>query len=244
MTGRRATIGIWMVCALAISAFAAQSASAAGTTAVTCVAGGGSNDFSENHCKTAQAGGGFGHVAITEQTSIKLAGGESSLRLAFSGINVEFKSMSLSGTGTLENSLVGGEHVTSGKGVITYEGVTVKAPSGKGCAMAGEQVVTRELAATTAGQGMGLKFTPAEGEMFAEFELVGCGPTEALKGLNGRYIVTGSVIGTPEGATTKFTHAGTTAQATLKLRGQNAGITGALEIEGATGTPIAATTFT
>jgi len=244
MTGQKSILSLCMVCALALSAFAAQGAAAAtSTTAVTCVAGA-SNDFSDNHCKTASAGGGFGHVAITENTNIKGSGGETILRSTQSGINVELKSTSLTGTGTMANSLVGEDHRASGTGVITYEGVTVKAPSGKGCEVAGGKVITNELAATTAGQGMGLKFTPATGETFAEFTIEGCGATEALKALNGVYKTTGSVIGTPEGATTVTTHAGTTAQATLKLRGQNAGIAGALEIEGATGTPIAATTFT
>jgi len=246
MNRRNSILGLCLLCALAVSAFAVPSTSAASsTTAVTCVAGEGTNYFSDSHCKT--GGSGYGHIAITEKTTINIYGGLSVLRSTQSGINVEIESTSLTGEGTMENVLEGGEHIAKGNGVITYHGVSVKAPAGKGCSVAGGQVVTTELSATTAGQGMGLKVTPTAGETFAEFEVTGCAGNEALKALNGTYKVTGSVIGTPEGATTVTTHAGTTAQGTLKTRGQKSGIAGALEIEtteGCVGTPIAATTFT
>ena len=78
MTGRRAVIGLSLLGALLVCAFAAQSASAnvATTskriTAVTCVKGGGLKDFSKTHCDpgdTVEAGKGeFGHVAINGET--------------------------------------------------------------------------------------------------------------------------------------------------------------------------------
>jgi hypothetical protein len=70
MNGRRAVIGLSLLCALLFSAFAAQSASATvGTTAFTCVKGGGSEDFADAHCDEPKAGGGFGHVEIGEATT-------------------------------------------------------------------------------------------------------------------------------------------------------------------------------
>jgi hypothetical protein len=89
---------------------------------------------------------------------------------------------------------------------------------------------------------MGLKFTPIEGTLLATFIIDGCtgaGPSQ----LNKTYNVEGSVIGTPEGATAKFTHAGTTAQGTLVLNGTiTAGINGAVTFKGESGGGLASTT--
>ncbi len=46
--------------------------------------------------------------------------------------------------------------------------------------------------------------------------------------LNGEYVVTGTVKGTPDGALVRLTHAGSTEQGTLLLGGQKAGIEGTL----------------
>ncbi len=69
MIGHRTAIGLSLLGALLICAFAAQSASAAeakNTTAVTCVKGAGNKDFKDAHCdeKVAEGTGEFGHVAI------------------------------------------------------------------------------------------------------------------------------------------------------------------------------------
>jgi hypothetical protein len=215
MTGRRAIVGLCLLCALLVSAFAAQGASAA-TTGTT---------------GTAPAGTGY-------NGNITGSGGETLLHSVISGIEVELKSTELAGSGTMESMLAGtGEHTSNGTGTIEYKGVTVVKPAGKGCAVKTGQVTTEKLKATTAGQGMGLKFEPNGATPFAKFEVEGCGPTEALKALNGVYEVTGSVIGEPTEGTneTVFTRLGTTNQGTLKLRGQKAGINGVLSLKTAGG---------
>ena len=78
MIGRRATVGLSLLCALAFCAFAAQSASAAkavNTTAFTCVEGA-TKDFSDAHCDTkVTAGTGqYGHVVIPQGTTTEVVG--------------------------------------------------------------------------------------------------------------------------------------------------------------------------
>ena len=218
MIGRRAIVGLCMLCALLVSAFAAQAASAAtGTTG------------------TAPAGVGY-------SGNIKGKGGQTLLHSVISGVEVELKSNSLTGTGSATSMVEGSEHTSNGTGVISYKEVTVVKPSGKGCEVVGKEVNTKELKATTAGVGMTLKFEPVTGGVFASFEVKGCTVTS----LNGVYEVTGSVAGVPSEGTNKtvFERTPTTEQKTLKLRGQNAGIAGTLELETAGGEAINSSTVT
>jgi hypothetical protein len=73
MNGRRAILDLCMLCALLVSAFAAQSASAAGTTGFTCKAGAAEAGFSDAHCLTPAVGAAvkFTHVAIRPAPSQK-----------------------------------------------------------------------------------------------------------------------------------------------------------------------------
>ena len=69
MIGRRAAVGLSLLCTLVLYTLAAQSASAAkavNTTAVTCVEGKGELDFSDAHCdsKVTAGTGKYGHVAV------------------------------------------------------------------------------------------------------------------------------------------------------------------------------------
>src|SRR5262249_34057996 len=125
----------------------------------------------------------------------------------------------------------------------------VAKPAGKGCKIGGKELVTKTLTGTTTGQGDNMKITPKEGEVIAEFIIEGCSGSKALEALNGLYVVTGAVSGAVNGATVTFTAAATTAQGTLKFRGQNAGLDGSLTFAGrvapeATYTPLSATTVT
>jgi hypothetical protein len=73
MTGRtRAIAGACLLCALLVSAFAAQSASAVtkGTTAFTCKETG-TGDFKDAHCKegVSPGTGSFKHVEVAKDTT-------------------------------------------------------------------------------------------------------------------------------------------------------------------------------
>lgn len=249
MNGRRAIGGLCMLCALLVSAIAAQGASAAGTTAHTCAktVPPSLGVFTEDHCRTQvqPAQNLWAHVSIPNNTTTTLRGsaaGQTKLKATIGGIATELVANTLSGTGSMENKEAGGEMFASGTGTITYTEVAVASPAGKGCkvstdngGVAGEEglVHTNTLKATTQGQGEFLKFEPNEGEVFATFIISGCTGSAALEALNKTYTVTGSVKGVPTGATTKFTHAETTTQGNLKLNGSiKAGIEGDLELEG------------
>ena len=70
MIGRRAVVGLALLCALAFSAIAASSALAVEeTTAYTCVETPG--DFSDAHCKSGPPGK-FSHVEITPETTTEI----------------------------------------------------------------------------------------------------------------------------------------------------------------------------
>ena len=75
--------GLILLCALALCASQAASASAAwqpatNVTAYTCVKGGGNLDFSDAHCDTqvTKGTGAYGHVAITEKIGIEVSNKE------------------------------------------------------------------------------------------------------------------------------------------------------------------------
>lgn len=262
MNGHRSVIGLCMLCALLVSGFAAQSASAVtkGTTAFTCAAGSGAG-FSKEHCKPEDAvgsGAKFNHVEIPQDTTTEITGSNETtagatdvtkLKATINGIVTELQAKVTTGSGWMENKKEGatdpnpGEHYAVGHGTITYTEASVVAPAGKGCTVwtdidpetMGEQGVvhTEPLKATTTGQGDSLKFEPTTGNVFTRFYITGCAGSEALVALNGTYTVTGSVTGVPDGATTNFTHTATTAQNTLKLNGSiKSGLEGTLTIKG------------
>lgn len=230
---RKAVPVLFMLCAFAIGAVAAQSAFA--EKAYTCASGGGAKDFSDGLCKTyvGAGNGAFGHVAFEGKTSVTGAAVSTKFKTVWSGVTIEFQSTNATVTGSMEN------HATfaNGTGVMTYKGVSVTAPAGKGCKVQGGEVVTNQLAGTTEGLTKELKVTPASGETFAEFTVEGC----SIAALNHVYTVKGSVKGSTNGGQTTFTHAGTTAQGTLSFGGSKAGIEGTVEIDGANGNSLVLT---
>ncbi|HEX6666679.1 MAG TPA: hypothetical protein VF081_08805 [Solirubrobacterales bacterium] len=257
MNGRRTIVGLCMLYALIVSAFAAQGASAiSGTTAFTCVKGGGAKDLRGQHCiSTGTAPQEYGHVEVAQgqttevmATNANTAGNttESSvirLKFTIAGVPVELTSTGLSGSGTIENKKnAAGEHYTHTEGTTTFTGVNVVQPAGKGCQVythkedgsgsPGEEgesgvIHTRALTGTTEGQGDNFKYTAADHGVFANFWLT-C--TTKVEACEGTITVTGSVKGQPSGTTSTLTHATTTAENTLKAKGTKAGFEGNLTI--------------
>jgi len=237
---RRAVFGLCMLCAFAFSALAAQSAFA--QRAYECGAGLGSSDFSDAHCKTSvtPGSGTYGHKLVEEEIAItgtnETTGGASEptlLASVQSGVLLELKSPHLTGSGHMHNTSTFAE----GTGVITYKEVEVTKPAGRGCKVKTGEVITNNLHATTEGLTNQLKFTPAEGSVFAEFTVEGC----SITALNHVYKAEGSVIGNTEGATTRFTKEETKKQGTLKLQGQLAELEGVLTIKAPSGNGLALT---
>jgi hypothetical protein len=224
-----------MLCALVFSAIAAQGAFA--QKAYECKASAGkTGDWNDAHCKEEGTKGAsaFEHVATTKGTitGSNITTGEerstAKLKSVQSGVTLELQATEVGGEGEMENHEEGATTWAEGTGTITYSNVTVTAPAGKGCEVETSKVVTNKLAATTKGLTNHLKFTPASGEVFAEFNVKGC----SIGALNHTYTAKGSVTGVTSGATTTASHAEVTEANTLSLSGQKAGIDGSITISG------------
>jgi hypothetical protein len=170
MNGRKAIVGLCMLCALVFSAFAAQSASAVtkGTTAFTCKeVSPNTGNFKKAHCKAADAGtGNFSDIEVAENTTTEIeltnektnaetnAAVGTAFKETIGGVELELKSPKVTGTqiGTEKSSLTNkkdattGEHFIEGTALYHYSGVEVVKPAGKGC-----KVFTDETATKTKG---------------------------------------------------------------------------------------------
>jgi hypothetical protein len=228
------------MCTLALGAFAAPGALA--QNFYTCGKGG-SKDFTDSHCRTKVAGGTgeFGHTAFTGKTSItgsnETTGGLKSLvKLSSvqSGVVFQVDATELQLSGALENHLAYAE----GSGTIVLKGAVVTFPAGKGCAIKGGEITSNEVILSTEGllNELQIRAWPLGGTI-AEFTVTGC----SVAGLNHAYALKGSFKGASEGTTTNFTHNGVTAQKTLTLAGQTAGIEGSLTLKGSNGNGLALT---
>ncbi|HET7445221.1 MAG TPA: hypothetical protein VFJ57_11230, partial [Solirubrobacterales bacterium] len=241
MSRARSVLGIAVLFALALSAFAASGASAKGTTAYTCVTGAGT--FLGDHCLTAGQGGSGGeskHVAIepnttttgtatnANTTSNTTAHRVSILKGVISGLASEIECTEVHGEGTFENRTEGETMYAHAEGKLHYTGCKVLAPAGKGCVVANEGTITTEqLTGRTEAEGHLIKITPKEGAKFATITLEKCTPAS----LNQAYPVEGSLKVVATGATLSSTHAEITTQGTLKFGGQKAGLEGALTLK-------------
>ncbi len=120
MNGRRATVGLSLLCALVFCAFAAPSASAIpakNTTAFTCIQGGGFKDFQDQHCdqRVGPELGQFGHVPIplNQTTEITVSNEKTSigtfestptvLKFILGAKPVEISCKTVHGVGTMHN---------------------------------------------------------------------------------------------------------------------------------------------
>lgn len=244
MQPRRTMIGLCLLCALAVSALAAQGAAASnGTTAFTCKAVTGSpgtTGFKDAHCKEPESGTNvkFEHFAVAEGTTTEISGtnGKTSSNTAApttvvmhnvqGGIEYEIQAQSVSGIGSFTNGKSEtGEHYIHGTLKVTLEEVVVTKPSG--CSIESGTIVSKELTATTLGQGDQVKFQPKEGTLFTEYNVVGASCPEAIKG---NYKTSGSVLCPLEGATVSCSRTGTTEQGTFKERNVKTGIEGKLTL--------------
>lgn len=236
MIRQKTLIGVCMICALFVSAVAAQSASAVGTTGFTCKEKKepGGAGFSDAHCKSeVSSGAKFEHVAIPEGTETEgrvsnektasetTASTIAVLTSSISGVQVELQATSTLGEANGTNKkTAGGEMFIEGTGKTTYTGVTVIKPAGKSCVVKGGTIVSNLLRGTSLGQGMEGKLEPATGETFLVVTIEKC-TTEAL---NNTYPVTGSIRCPNIGATIFCEETAVTAQGTLKFGGNKAGV--------------------
>ncbi len=240
MIGHRTAIGLSLLGALLICAFAAQSASAAfvpavNTTAFTCVPEGGKKDFKDAHCdeKVADGTGKFGHELIPAgETTVSITNAKTEgegantavLKGVLGGVAAEITATTIGGSGFILNEELpekSKNHQVTGTVTAEYTGVKVVKPAN--CTT--EKIVVKSFFKGVEKGGpeantMGLEFTPdPEGTPFAKIPFAGekC----ALKGKNLEVTGTAIATGTPNpkekwsGATTVFTDAMT--KETLKI---------------------------
>jgi hypothetical protein len=245
MTGRRAAVGLSLLSALVFCVVAASSASAAGTTAFTCVLTGGNLDFSDAHCdnKVANGTGKYGHVGVDEKlgTSVITTNEKTKEETAsptpifllgiVDSFGVTIECTKLSGSAVYTN-ITDGSKVMQNEGTkinIKISGCTTKKPE-KNCVVK-EPIEVNATSMTVENLGskkdeMGIEFKPS-GEHFAvlEFEKgAECKVSGDNAFLDGTAIATGkrgsaSTV-TSTGVTMIFTAAMT--KDTLKLGGSAA----------------------
>jgi hypothetical protein len=263
MIGRKAAVGLSLLCALLVCAFAAQSAFATAginTTAVTCTEGATVKDFSDAHCDNKVEKGTFGHTAIANgvKTEISVTNAKTKNNTTEStpaiqkgtifGVKSEITCTVVGGTGTLENTEPASkQHKVTGTVNAEFTKCTVNKPA-LGCKVKEPIKVTSNVEGVEglgAGKNeMGLEFKPSAGETFAEITLEGCI-------LSGTFKVTGTAIGTGTPAPTEK-HSGTTnvftnamTKETLKLAGNPAEISSTTTVtRKSDGAPVALTTAT
>jgi hypothetical protein len=235
MNGRKAAVGLVVLCALGVTAFAAPAASA--NTASECEFVKSGASFSDEHCLTASSGAGFKHAPIAAHspmnvsvTNNKTAGATAAaatikLKGVTSGVPTEIQCTTAGGSGVMENTEESSVMFTDGIGTVEFSGCTVTVPI-KGCVVAGNAFKTKQLFALTKGLTKQVKLEPAVGTELASITVESC----SVAPLNHTFPVTGSLILDTSGATASSTHAGITTQSTLKMGGQNAGLEGAFTL--------------
>jgi hypothetical protein len=257
MWTRNTIVGLCALCALLVSAFAAQGAGAASQTITRCgktVANQdpGSVRFKDAHCKESTGSttvGEWVHESTLPKEKMEavltnITTGTSRepfiIAAVIGGLNTIFEAKKVEATGTVENNEAGGEMYAEGLAeTISFSEVTV---TNRACEIFGitpgtgvktlGTVKTQPIRSTSKGQASGIrKIEPqTAGGKFAEFELTGASCPEALKGL---YPLFGTFLSQPtEGATIPFSHLPTTEAKTLRVKnattGPVAGVAGKL----------------
>lgn len=181
MIGRRAIAGLTLLCALIFLAASAQSAFALqGTTAATCVAKAGAGEYSDAHCTTGKANGGFEAPEVTENAETFFEGSNSStkagtigavpavLKATVEGVATEVECSTSASTGGFKNKKGGeGQMFAESQApikltTITYTGCVVQQPkaAGEECTVnspgkAAGTIVTNQLSGITAVEKVG-----------------------------------------------------------------------------------------
>jgi hypothetical protein len=262
MTGRRAVVGLSLLCALVFSALAVSSASAESTpTWVTCEKVVepqiGTKGFSDEHCTKAASDKAvnFEHKEFLGTTDVEGSntqlGAETKstvsavLHGVLSTIPVTITCKKVSSTGKATNT-AGPPMTATGTATVKYsECETVIEATKKNCKVKEPIEAKANLTNVVEGAEMYVKATGSgTGEEFVSLSFENNGAEVCPKGITALnpYKVTGSAIGTVNGATLEFKEK--EPHSTLKLGGNTAEITQIETVRKAVGgNPISVTTF-
>jgi hypothetical protein len=217
MIGRKAIVGLSLLCALAFCAFAAPNAMA-GTTAFTCAPVEKGAGFSDEHCdKEVGEGAKFAHkeIPVNQTTEFTLTNEKTlnetkesqdmSLHGPIFGVQTEITCKKVGGKGNLTNKTV--ETVMRIEGEITMELSECSVTKPASCTVKQPIVYKGKFSNFQNETEMGLEFIPMEAKApFTEITLEG---TKCA--VKGTFPVNGSIKGTPggtaqgKGATLAFT---------------------------------------
>jgi hypothetical protein len=227
MSRRRAIVGVAVLCAFAACAFAVPSAFAQGTTAFTCKQGAGLLDFTDEHCTSGAVPGTgkWGHqeiaagkatefTATNEKTTEGTKGSsEATVSATIKATKVHITCSLTHWEGTLTNEIGPPMKTNITNLKTTVSGCTIKEPATE-CTVAKKEIKFEPLIGTSQVETMSLQFTPKEGTTLAVITIEGCT-------LAGSYKLTGTLGGTPEGATVSMTEA----SSKIELAGSKAVLT-------------------
>lgn len=239
MNGRRAVVGLALLCTAVLCACAAPAASALGTTAFTCKEGASSaTKFSDAHCTKASAEGKFGHaeVAVGTETAFTATNGQTAsettaatplvIRSVTEKLEIEVECTGVTASGSLTGGEFSGEMYVSGTSTFAITACTVLKPTAISCVVTGGKLEPKALSQTTLGQGEKIRFGPASGTAILTFKLEKC----TTGSLNKEYTLEGSWKASRSGTTLTSTHAGTTTDGTLTLNKEKAGLASAITL--------------
>ncbi|MGB7686023.1 MAG: hypothetical protein WBL45_09615 [Solirubrobacterales bacterium] len=246
MIGRKAVIGLSLLCALLFCAFAAQSASAeksTNTTAFTCVASGGTTnkDFVDAHCDEAitPGKGSFEHLVIANDTTTALAATNDKVTngtkdsepatlkgtIGLAKVDILCTKVKNDTTKSFIHNVDSGEkkHTVTGEARVEYTGCEVKELAK--CIVT-EPIVAEATFVGTEGLGaakneMGQNFVgKGKEETFAEIQFTNKSEAEKCSLDKKIFPVKGSAIGT-SGPTTKSPQTNKHSGATLVFSPEN-----------------------
>jgi len=217
----RTVLGAFVLCALAISAFGAATASAAGLTAVECQ-NVGAGKYNNNHCTTPQSPGEYETVAITGTQEVEGTdtrnlpeGGHGPgntenpvtvLHIIAGGVAITVTcGHGLTTGASIANKEEGGEmkiHVTKAVVHWTECHASPESKPEKACKVQGTtpptepgEITTNPLTAIT-GANHTVTITPEEGKPFTEFKILKSSTPNCFVGVDIPVKVTGKVMGT------------------------------------------------
>jgi hypothetical protein len=239
MSRRISIVGLAVLCAMALSAVAASGASAAGTTAFTCVAGGGAHNTNAD-CQPGSTGT-SGHEAIAANTSTTLSLtqlGNAKLTGTLFAATVELEATGVECVECkAENKEVGGVmEVTGSGGRLRFTGVTVVGLPN--CEVENKTVTTEPLKFTTT-SAAGVTLEPVTGTLLSKLTIKEIAATCNVKGT---FKVEGKAAGTLNGSVLSVNV--TKASKELTLEGEKASLKGEATAKASNGTttnPVALT---
>ncbi len=208
MNGRRAIVGLSLLCTLVFCAITAPSAlGAKGTTAYACTKVAKEAQFSDAHCTKEGSGEGYKHEEITPglATNIEITNkntknntAESTpavLKFFIGPMDGEFVCPNVKGEGTLTNN-AGTPMNVSGTVTVTLSECALQAGGTfPGCVLENSTIVTKASVSSSA-EAMQIDFKEDDGP-FTTFKLAKC-KSEAF---NTEYQMTGSYSAIPSGTT-------------------------------------------